>query len=124
MQTLNLKFSWIFFLVFIIGACGGPATEGTNEETSGEEAAVATEEVAALNSLSQSEIDDGWVLLFDGETSEGWRSYCKETFPTGWEIVDGTIHCIGSGISEACSAGSGSAGRFAPPSVCEDRPCP
>ena len=105
MKTMNLRFSWIFFLAFILAACGGTATEGTEEETSGEEEAGVTEEVADLNSLTQGEIDDGWVLLFDGETSEGWRSYCKETFPSGWEIVDGTIHCIGSGRGEAGDGG-------------------
>ena len=74
MKTLNLKFSWIFFLAFIIGACGGPATESTEEDASAEREA-STEEVVALNILTQGEIDAGWVLLFDGETSGGWRSY-------------------------------------------------
>lgn len=51
-----------------------------------------------INKLTQREIDDGWLLLFDGETSTGWRGHNKENFPdTGWEIVDGTIHCIGPG---------------------------
>jgi len=98
---MNLKFIWILFLAIIVGACGGATTEGTDEEASGEEEAAATEEVAAPNILTQSEVDEGWVLLFDGESSAGWRSYCKETFPTGWEIVDGTINCIGSGRGEA-----------------------
>ena len=52
------------------------------------------------NQLTQAEIDDGWVLLFDGETSTGWTGYKKETFPTGWQIVDGTLHCKGSGRGE------------------------
>ncbi len=105
MKTRNLKFIWIFFLAITVGACSSPTTEGTEDETSGEEEATATEEAAAPNTISQSEMDDGWVLLFDGETSTGWRSYCKETFPTGWEVVDGTIHCIGSGRGEAGDGG-------------------
>ena len=60
------------------------------------------EQEELMNELTQQEIDEGWVLLFDGETSKGWRGYNKETFPeAGWEIVDGTIHCIGSGRGEA-----------------------
>lgn len=66
-----------------------------------EEKKVEVKEVAAPNTLTQAEIDEGWVLLFDGTTSEGWRGYKKDHFPNGWKIVDGSIHCIGSGRGEA-----------------------
>ena len=73
--------------------------------TEKEQAAVApeeeVEEMAGPNQLTQAEIDEGWVLLFDGETSTGWTGYQKETFPDGWEIVNGTLHCQGSGRGEA-----------------------
>ena len=65
------------------------------------ETEVKTEEEAPMNSLTQAEKDDGWVMLFDGETSEGWRGYKKDNFPSGWQIVDGTIQCMGSGRGEA-----------------------
>jgi hypothetical protein len=46
--------------------------------------------------------DDGWVTIFDGKTTTGWRGYNKTTFPEkGWEVVDGTLHCIFSGTGEA-----------------------
>lgn len=58
------------------------------------------------NTLSKVEIKEGWVLLFDGETSEGWRGYNMAEFPEkGWEIVDGTIHCFASGKGEAGGGG-------------------
>jgi len=60
-----------------------------------------TEEVGP-NQLTQAEIDDGWILLFDGETTDGWRGYNQEAFPdTGWYVEDGTLHCIESGLGEA-----------------------
>lgn len=47
-----------------------------------------------------------WTPLFDGTTTQGWRNYNKATFPEqGWEIVDGTLHCIGSGRGEAGGGG-------------------
>ncbi len=47
-----------------------------------------------------------WTYLFDGTTTQGWRNYNKEIFPEqGWEIVDGTLHCIGSGRGEAGGGG-------------------
>jgi hypothetical protein len=59
------------------------------------------QETVAPNQLTQAEIDQGWMMLFDGTTSAGWRGYRKETFPAGWEIIDGTLHCRGSGRGEA-----------------------
>ena len=64
-----------------------------------------TEEVGP-NQLTQAEIDDGWVLLFDGETTNGWRGYGKDAFPdSGWVVEDGTLHCLESGQGEAGGAG-------------------
>jgi len=50
--------------------------------------------------------DDGGTAIFDGKTTTGWRGYNKTTFPEkGWEVVDGTLHCIGSGAGEAGGSG-------------------
>ena len=50
--------------------------------------------------------DEGWTVLFDGTSTNGWRGYNKSVFPpVGWEIVDGTLHCIGSGAGEAGGSG-------------------
>lgn len=55
-----------------------------------------------INQLTKKEKADGWVLLFDGKTAEGWRNYNKTTFPNGWDITeDGNLHCPGSGRGEA-----------------------
>lgn len=49
---------------------------------------------------------DNWAVLFDGSSTQGWRGYNKPTFPEkGWEVVDGTLHCIGSGAGEAGGGG-------------------
>ncbi len=34
---------------------------------------------------------DGWTVLFDGKTVNGFRGYKMEGFPDSWEIVDGTM---------------------------------
>lgn len=47
---------------------------------------------AANNSLSSDEVEAGWQLLFDGETTTGWRGYGQESFPErGWEVIDGDL---------------------------------
>ena len=58
------------------------------------------------NQLTQAEIDDGWVLLFDGKTFNGWRGYDKPSFPdSGWVIDDDAMHCIETGMGEAGGPG-------------------
>lgn len=57
--------------------------------------------VVADNTLAPDEVNSGWKLLFDGKTPAGWRGYNKTEFPKGWEVVDGTLHCKGSGNGEA-----------------------
>jgi hypothetical protein len=39
----------------------------------------------------------GWSMLFDGSSLEHFRGFKKATMPAGWEIVDGTLTCMGSG---------------------------
>jgi hypothetical protein len=44
------------------------------------------------NSLSEKEKKDGWKLLFDGRTSNGWMNEKTRQFPsTGWDIKDGLL---------------------------------
>jgi hypothetical protein len=33
----------------------------------------------------------GWVDLFDGKTTNGWRGYKQTTMPAGWKVVDGAL---------------------------------
>lgn len=47
---------------------------------------------AQANTLSAAEKQDGWKLLFDGKTLNGWRSYYPEDKPSkGWSIEDGCL---------------------------------
>ncbi|MBP5211044.1 MAG: DUF1080 domain-containing protein [Bacteroidales bacterium] len=39
----------------------------------------------------------GWELLFDGETLNGWRDYNGRELTGPWTVVDGTIQAEGSG---------------------------
>src|SRR5262245_53361419 len=44
------------------------------------------------NTLTAAETAAGWKLLFDGKTSNGWRGFHRDAFPTqGWLIADGAI---------------------------------
>jgi hypothetical protein len=62
------------------------STKSHSQQTSGNK----------INELTPEEKNAGWVLLFDGKTSSGWRGANKATFPeTGWEIKDGILTVLG-----------------------------
>lgn len=48
-----------------------------------------------LNKLSQQQVDDGWILMFDGSSASGWRGYGKSSLPAGWVIDDQALHFTG-----------------------------
>lgn len=43
------------------------------------------------NGLSTKEKNDGWVLLFDGKTTNGWHTYNTNGVSENWKVVDGTL---------------------------------
>lgn len=51
----------------------------------------------AINTLTDQEKADKWKLLFDGQSTAGWRGYTKKTFPEkGWEVKDGMLTVLAS----------------------------
>src|SRR6056297_2258170 len=60
----------------------------------------AAEELNELNTLTEPERLSGWELLFDGETTEGWRNYKKESVSDGWKIEDGVLSRVGNGAGD------------------------
>jgi len=67
---------------------------------------IALPAVDNYNKLTFSEEDWGWELLWDGETTEGWRGAKLEDFPeSGWEISDGVLTVSESGGEESRAGG-------------------
>jgi Domain of Unknown Function (DUF1080) len=53
----------------------------------------------AQNTLTKKEKRKGWILLFDGKSTEGWRTYQNKKM--NWEVVDGQLHNTNHDASEA-----------------------
>lgn len=48
---------------------------------------------APPNTLTPTERDQGWQLLFDGKSTAGWRGFNRPTFPDrGWVVTNDTLH--------------------------------
>lgn len=58
------------------------------------------------NSLTEREKNEGWKLLWDGKTTNGWRGAKLDIFPEkGWKIEDGILTVLNSGGYESRNGG-------------------
>lgn len=58
------------------------------------------------NTLTPEESQAGWRLLWDGQTSNGWRSARSASFPArGWEMRDGVLSVLRSDGHEGGQGG-------------------
>ena len=74
--------------VFLLAFCGCKPTEKTvSAESSANE--------SKHNTLTSDDIKDGFVLLFDGKTTDGWHNW-NEDLITGWLVEDGCL--LGQGL--------------------------
>ena len=46
------------------------------------------------NTLTNEQKQEGWKLLFDGKTFDGWHNFKREGVRPGWQIKDGTLACV------------------------------
>ena len=61
---------------------------------------------SAPNTLTAQERKDGWKLLFDGKTMNGWRGAYMSSLPErGWEVRGGALIITESGGGEAAFGG-------------------
>ncbi len=58
------------------------------------------------NRLTADEAKDGWELLWDGQSSSGWRGARLDAFPDhGWVMEDGELTVLSSGGEESAAGG-------------------
>ena len=59
-----------------------------------------------INKLTESEINNGWRLLWDGKTSKGWKGAKQDRFPeSGWDIKNGELTILSTDGAESTGPG-------------------
>ena len=104
----TLLFSACAALTASLVSCGGPGgkTAKTAETADAQTAKNTVPEYTVLNNpqadLASFQKDkDGYYVIFDGKTFNGWRGYGKDAVPSRWTIDNGAIKFNGSGGGEA-----------------------
>lgn len=87
-------------MMFSLSSCKNgskKAAEGTAEANAPEYTVVDKEQV----DLAQFPQDaDGYYVIFDGTSTNGWRGYGKDALPSRWSIEDGCLKFSGTGTGE------------------------
>ena len=100
----NMIYAAAVALAFSFAACGGQKKQAEEAAEPATEAP-ATPAYKVVNNpqadLSKFKVDkDGYIVLFDGSSLDGWRGYGKDKVPARWTIEDGCLKFNGTGQGE------------------------
>lgn len=73
--------------MLVWGCSGQTSKDNTESDTAMEETAGHD----GQNQLTEQEKAEGWVLLFDGKSTAGWKGYNRDDVPGAWTVEDGTL---------------------------------
>lgn len=55
-------------------------------------ACAGAQKISGDNTLSKQEKKEGWILLFDGKTTNGWHTYGRTDVGNAWKVKDGLLY--------------------------------
>ena len=76
---MNKNLPIIACIVLLFHACSSSRTAGAPNSSN-------------PNTLSATERSEGFRLLFDGKTTNGWHTYGRQDVGQAWKIADGTLY--------------------------------
>lgn len=82
----NTRLIWIALIALAWSCSPKPAEEATEE---------VTEVIVPENTLTEDEKSAGWMLLFDGVNTDGWRAFNGDSLPSNWTVENGALKALG-----------------------------
>ena len=81
----------------LLVGCGSSSESGDNAAASSDSSMATSDTTAPMadtssqNSLTDAEKSEGWQLLFDGQSKNGWHSYNKKGNLDDWKVENGAL---------------------------------
>ena len=79
----------MIWLGLALGIGFGCSPKSSESEFAGIDSVQTMKEVD--NALTPAEQAEGWILLFDGNSMQGWRAFNGDTTPSNWVIEEGAM---------------------------------
>ena len=80
-----------------VALCGLSACADSSGDSARRSAPASEVAASAHNTLTADEVAAGWMLLFDGTSTAGWRGYGRDDFPSeGWAVEEGELVSLSS----------------------------
>jgi hypothetical protein len=76
---MYMKIIPIVLLYFFFVGCKSSKTNSSKMES-------------AQTNMAQPVVQDGWQILFDGKTTNGWHTYGKSLVGEAWKVADGALY--------------------------------
>ena len=103
-MKMHRKTTAIMTLTFCMGlllsGCTAQTPREEGEQQNQETASAMSSSADSLNTLTASERQAGWQLLFSGGDLSEWRGFKQQGIPQGWTAQNGAIHFNGEGNSD------------------------
>lgn len=84
----TLKLSTFLFMALIAWSCAQKSSDQTDNNMKED------------NELTDAEKEQGWQLLFDGQSMENFRGFRKDEVPSGWKVEEGAITLADGGAGD------------------------
>ena len=94
-------------LTLLTGSLLVSCKDGSSGKKSGSTDTTVNKTAQTIVTLTEEEKAEGWMVLFDGQSTKGWHQYGGAAVGTAWKIADGTIYLDTSSKKDGKIEGGG-----------------
>ncbi|HVE60805.1 MAG TPA: DUF1080 domain-containing protein [Chitinophagaceae bacterium] len=88
---MRKKILYLLVIAVIIAACNPTKTTTPVDTSMNTDTSMSSNTSMNANALTTEEKNEGWQLLFDGTTTNGWHAYGKQAAGNAWKVADGSL---------------------------------